>query len=786
MAAKYPHLLPPNFTPLERALAESTGRLDNELPVYIDDLLNVREIPEQFLPWLAWHLSLDLWDWEWSESKRREVISKAILLAQKKGTPFGMELGQEIMDYEVKEWVRPPGGFYASPNLTQDEWDAWIRQMPQIRVKFESRIGDAGYDEFYAEPKETITQYDGSPVPEDGWDPGYELGADGIASPGLQGSPDDGGVGGNYAGFDNGPALYGRQAVIRYADGTEKDLLLSEKVDTTTTRAAALIGTSSTPGEADEYTAFWAEPEEVNITAGQQQTSGATDVGFCGDDAFVCWEPVKPEIISYKIDTSYEHTSSELQLDYLDTGMEPIDIRYERGSDVETAGPYTFANDVFATSYTALDDQLRLLDNFPLATAAYSTRRLNKNHTGGAVRLRRGTDDVEQDIGFDVSGNLDTESTVEFLGSAIGYVTTWYDQSGNGLDLVQATKSLQPQYSPSGPFGKPTISFASAELSVPADRSELYGGADVSITTVCTPNGSGDSGTLFGWLDGSSPGYVLRLRPDYLGLFTVFDNGADDYPSTTQTVSENPSGWTGADHVLQAYRDGQNRQGVIGDGEIIEEEFTGLTDATGDVSGGGTLVVGNVPLESPDDPYAGDVSELIFWPNDRGKINRDQVYAQLDAYWTTDPLPPDEDDAFADDEDAGRENRGPTAAEMLADYIYLLDPNVVAPMLKGISFADIDRVHVPAYNAWVMVDLKMKQKLPEFFCGNNYANDVESLSGIEDLRDVNRSLDAIIATMSWRDRIGVAWDVVHPMTFGDLDRYSDEETQFGDHFRTLL
>jgi hypothetical protein len=40
---------------------------------------------------------------------------------------------------------------------------------------------------------------------------------------------------------------------------------------------------------------------------------------------------------------------------------------------------------------------------------------------------------------------LDTVSLKSFVGTASGYVTIWYDQSGNGKNITQATNSLQPE-----------------------------------------------------------------------------------------------------------------------------------------------------------------------------------------------------------------------------------------------------------------------------------------------------------------------------------------------------
>ena len=86
-----------------------------------------------------------------------------------------------------------------------------------------------------------------------------------------------------------------------------------------------------------------------------------------------------------------------------------------------------------------------LLDTYPDAAAAYSLRKLRTAYTGSAITVRRSSDNTEQDIGFDVDGNLDTTALTTFVGVGNGFVTTWYDQSGNANNATQTTQANQPQ-----------------------------------------------------------------------------------------------------------------------------------------------------------------------------------------------------------------------------------------------------------------------------------------------------------------------------------------------------
>jgi hypothetical protein len=105
-----------------------------------------------------------------------------------------------------------------------------------------------------------------------------------------------------------------------------------------------------------------------------------------------------------------------------------------------------------------------LLDTYPGAAAAYSVRRLSSTYASNLIRVRRSSDNTEQDIGYDANNVLDTASLLSFVGAGNGFVTTWYDQSGNANNAAQSTALNQPQIVSSGALltvnSKPCISFA--------------------------------------------------------------------------------------------------------------------------------------------------------------------------------------------------------------------------------------------------------------------------------------------------------------------------------------
>lgn len=93
-----------------------------------------------------------------------------------------------------------------------------------------------------------------------------------------------------------------------------------------------------------------------------------------------------------------------------------------------------------------------VVSNFPAASlsAAYGFRPLVDAYAGNLFRVRRVSDDTEEDfaVGYHVT------DVATFLGGGEGRVVTIYDQSGNGLHKTQATAATQPLIGFGSPDGE--------------------------------------------------------------------------------------------------------------------------------------------------------------------------------------------------------------------------------------------------------------------------------------------------------------------------------------------
>lgn len=98
-------LLPPNATPAELA-AEQTIAEGTATPVPLHTLWNPATCPADALPWLAWAMSVDVWDSAWPEATKRAVIADSFGIHQVKGTVGAVKRALASVGYrtDLVEW----------------------------------------------------------------------------------------------------------------------------------------------------------------------------------------------------------------------------------------------------------------------------------------------------------------------------------------------------------------------------------------------------------------------------------------------------------------------------------------------------------------------------------------------------------------------------------------------------------------------------------------------------------------------------------------------------------
>lgn len=141
------------------------------------------------------------------------------------------------------------------------------------------------------------------------------------------------------------------------------------------------------------------------------------------------------------------------------------------------------------------DPFVGVLDPWSGGKASWSLhRRLLSSHTGPLWRGRRGGDDVELDMLPQTDGTLDTAALAAWSldggGNGWVYAQSIYDQSGNGLDLEQASAGMQMSVVEDG------IVNVTGSGNYPCARSEI-GNTCLYYTQTFSPNYAGQYAWLF-------------------------------------------------------------------------------------------------------------------------------------------------------------------------------------------------------------------------------------------------------------------------------------------------
>ena len=106
-------LVPSNASSIERDMAALTAYVDQIDPAIVATIWDAWRCPTVLLPWLAWALSVDIWDDAWTEIDKRQAIADSPEYHRRKGTLWAIErlLALDGQPYELTEWFdRVPQG----------------------------------------------------------------------------------------------------------------------------------------------------------------------------------------------------------------------------------------------------------------------------------------------------------------------------------------------------------------------------------------------------------------------------------------------------------------------------------------------------------------------------------------------------------------------------------------------------------------------------------------------------------------------------------------------------
>lgn len=278
-------------------------------------------------------------------------------------------------------------------------------------------------------------------------------------------------------------------------------------------------------------------------------------------------------------------------------------------------------------------------------------RRLRSAYTGAVVRVRRSSDNVEQDFsGSGASGAVDASAVAAFCGAGDGFLTTIYDQSGNGRNLTQSSTTVQPQVVASGVAstqnGRLWCDFAVASpkrMSVAASTA-IYKfmhttGGTVYHVAKCNNTAAGKA--LWGthidqtW---ASPGMSVFFNSAENPSWLVNRINTAGSPATGNTVSVAVGGLVvDYSHLASYLIDPDNGTANSRFSFWLDRSLQSTTNASTstpfDENSQGNLQIGSLPTNNSI-PFDGSLGELVIWSGDR-TASRTTWESSARTFWGT-------------------------------------------------------------------------------------------------------------------------------------------------------
>jgi len=261
-------------------------------------------------------------------------------------------------------------------------------------------------------------------------------------------------------------------------------------------------------------------------------------------------------------------------------------------------------------------------------------RRLSSTYTGPLIRVRRASDNAEQDISADIEGNLNTGALAAFCSGTDGFVKTWYCQSGNGNDATQTTTANQPKIYDSstgviedGSVGneKPAMQFDGINDDLQSNN-EIMNGNALFIASVVKNTSDASSMRIVdqsGPIAGAGLFATNTANGDVVRTFARFDNTTNsmndttNYTNTQALMVVNWASGASALHVNASQRD---------------------TNTVTWTAGGDTSVVFSIGSDGVAgvDYLEGTLQELLVYTTDQSS-NRSGIETNINDFYSIYP-----------------------------------------------------------------------------------------------------------------------------------------------------
>jgi hypothetical protein len=265
------------------------------------------------------------------------------------------------------------------------------------------------------------------------------------------------------------------------------------------------------------------------------------------------------------------------------------------------------------------------------AVNGYSLRKLRAAYGGSAIRIRRSSDNTEQDIGFS-GNNLDTAAISSFVGANSAFVVTWYDQAGSD-NVTQSTAGLQPRIVNAGTLetknSLPAVNFYTSCVLYDTSFATLSSISQFTAAAVASmESGTAAYGRLVSFAETSGSDY----GGDQSCIFLCRDNSAQGVASYRSSArSARAIATYGQQFTAISYYDASNNT-VGSDGTDGSPASFSAVALSGT---GGTLKIGSEQTDASAGNWAGTVSEVVIWASALSGGDRTTLQSNQETYWGT-------------------------------------------------------------------------------------------------------------------------------------------------------
>lgn len=274
-------------SPLEKTMAD----IDVDRIIQINAELIIENwdpfaVQTRNIPFLAYGMGVTLWeDNYWNEDTKRRWMARQWEYKGLRGTVAGLRMALGTSGYELVDYVAPPQGFYASPNLPPEDFNRWVRLMPELRFTYGKKRGVAFDYEWFV---------------------------------------DDAFAGQSMVGLADGYALRGRYAFLRQ-NGVVTPLDIIEYHPAREERQGISYERVSVPGLSTE-----------GIFVGETAA---------GEDNFAGFAEKDPRLYTVRLDHTFSIDVTQVHLSILTPELEPLTPHHEVNSDIGDGNSWFFVGD---------------------------------------------------------------------------------------------------------------------------------------------------------------------------------------------------------------------------------------------------------------------------------------------------------------------------------------------------------------------------------------------------------------------------------------------------------